>query len=586
MTPTFPQDIVARIKEETDIVSVVRSYVTLRPAGAGFKGLCPFHREKTPSFNVTPSLNIYKCFGCGEGGDVISFLMKIEGISFPEALETLARPLDIDLSRFLQEDESEGERVAFHRANEVAARIWQQALWDEKHGQRAQQYLRERGFGNEVLRRFEVGFAPSGSEWFFRTLNHEGVQPELALRSGLARTGEEGRPFAYFRNRIIFPIKNIAQRVAGFGGRIFDRGEPKYLNSSDSTYFSKGKLLYGFSASRMSIARLKTAVLVEGYLDLLALAQAGFGNAVATCGTAFTPDQAKLIRRGCRTVVVLFDGDRAGLQAAVRASHVALAAGMEPKVARLPEGEDPASLLNSRDRSALAEILAGAVGYLPFLLSLIEERGGGREGKERALKQALGSISLVEDPIRQEYLLQEAAELYGIRLEILREHLAKAALASTRQPAFHQKPVIPSEDLRTSPKAGNGKRPVRSLVAVNRPRIEATLLAHALRDRSGEAADLLVVEASAEQLTTPEAELLRQELVQWHAAAQTGKSTTPAQFVQDRWHDKGAAYREYVSDLLTKEVVPDQTDFRRVILDCLARLQADRQRRQRLRESS
>jgi len=574
MAPIFPQDIVARIKEETDIVSVVRGYVTLKPAGANFKGLCPFHQEKTPSFNVTPSLNIYKCFGCGEGGDVISFLMKIEGIPFPEALETLARALDIDLSNYLQNEESEGERVAFHRANSVAAEVWQDSLWNQNQGKMARRYLQERGFGDDILRRFEVGYAPAGTDGFIRALAQGGVQVELALRSGLLRQRDDREPFAYFRNRIIFPIKNIAQRIAGFGGRVIDRGEPKYLNSADSSYFSKGKLLYGFSATRMSIARLKTAILVEGYLDLLALTQAGFGNVVATCGTALTSDQAKLMRRGCRSVVMLFDGDKAGLQAAVRASHVALAAGLEPKVARLPAGEDPASLLFSQERTALEEVLAKADGYLPFLLALVEERGGNREGKERALRQALKTIALVMDPIRQEYLIQEAADLYGIKAEILRKQLDREdQTRRKRQPESQgrtenrdDRPIV-ERTIQTERHQG-----VRSFTTIDRPRIETTLLAHVLRDSSGEAAKLLVTDAGQESFSSPEADILFQELIRWQETSASGKSITPAQFVQDRWHNQGGDYRKFVSDLLINEAVPNQADFNRVVRDCLSRL--------------
>jgi len=325
MALTLPRDVVARIKEETDIVEVVRRYVTLAASGSAFKGLCPFHREKTPSFHVNPSRQIYKCFGCGEGGDVISFLMKAEGLSFPEAVETLARPLDIDLARYLAEDEEgEGERLAFHRANEAAAGLWRETFWSER-GEPARRYLRERGFQDEILRRYDLGWAPAGGAWFAEALRRAGVGEELGLRAGLLlRRGEEPA-FAYFRSRVIFPVRNIAQRIAGFGGRVIGQGEPKYLNSPDSAFFSKGKLLYGYAASRIAVARLRTAILVEGYLDLLALAQAGFTNGVATCGTAFTPDQARLLRRGCPTVFLLFDGDRAGLKAAVRASRVAIA---------------------------------------------------------------------------------------------------------------------------------------------------------------------------------------------------------------------------------------------------------------------
>ena len=577
MTRILPQDIVSRIKEETDIVQVVRHYVTVSPAGSGFKGLCPFHREKTPSFNVSPDRQIFKCFGCGEGGDVISFLMKIEGISFPEALEALARPLDIDLSRYLQEDESEGERVAFHRANEVACELWQEALWASR-GEAARQYLEQRGFGEEILRSFAVGFAPGGSEWFVTGLSRGGVQADLACRSGLLRKRDGQPPFAYFRNRIIFPVKNIAQRIAGFGGRILGQGEPKYVNSSDSVYFSKGKLLYGFAASRIAIARLKTAILVEGYLDLLALIQSGVGNVVATCGTAFTEDQAKLLRRGCRTVILLFDGDRAGLQAAVRASHVALTVGLEPKVARLTEGEDPASLLQSRDRTELETCLAGARGYLPFLLGLVTERGGNRQAMERALRQGLKSIALVPDPIRKEYLLQEAAELFGIGLPILHEQVERAEQATRRfkrrETGVAAEAGAPAGD---PPAAATGG--LRSFAAINQPAIEATLLAHVLRDETGQAAMLMLDEGAEEVFSTPETVALQQELAGWREQRAAGEVTSPARYVQDRWHAQTESYRRFVSDLLTEEVVPAQTDFARVVRDCLQRLQEARERR-------
>jgi len=548
---------------------VVRQYVTLAASGAGFKGLCPFHREKTPSFHVSPDRQIYKCFGCDEGGDVISFLMEMEKITFPEALETLARPLDIDLARYLREDESEGERVAFHRANEVASDLWEEALWADK-GQTARQYLEERGFPEDILRRYNVGFAPAGSDWFLNGLRQGGVQAELAGRCGLTRQRDGQPPFAYFYNRIIFPIKNIAQRIAGFGGRILGQGEPKYLNSSDSTFFSKGKLLYGFAASRISIARLKTAILVEGYLDLLALAQHGFGNVVATCGTAYTPDQARILRRSCRKLLVLFDGDRAGLQASIRACHTALAAGQEALIVRLPAGEDPASLLQTQDRDAMEQCLAQAKAYIPFLLALVEERGNDRLEKERALRQGLKSIALVPDPIRKEYLLQETAELFGITVDILRQQLAKEEKATRTRGQPEPTAPVGGSPLAT----GSEPEGMRSFTAINRPAIEATMLAHVLRDESGLAAETLLDAGSGYSFTTPAATLLGQELVAWQDERSNGRSIAPADFLQERWHQHDDSYRRLVSDLLTKEVIPDQTDFSRVIKDCLSRLRS------------
>jgi DNA primase len=578
MAQILPQDVVSRIKEETDIVGVVRHYVTLAPSGSGFRGLCPFHREKTPSFHVNPDRQIYKCFGCGEGGDVISFLMKIEAISFPEALETLARPLDIDLARYLREDESEGERVAFHRANEAAATAWRELLWSHE-GREARRYLEGRGFAGEILRRFDVGWAPASSEGFLQTLRRAGVDEDLARRSGLVRQQEQRAPFAYFRQRIIFPIKNIAQRIVGFGGRVLGQGEPKYLNSSDSAFFGKGKLLYGFAASRISIARLKTAILVEGYLDLLALAQHGFGNAVATCGTAFTSDQARLLRRGSPTVLLLFDGDRAGLQAAVRASHLALTVGLEPRVARLPAGEDPASLLQGGSRDALESVLAEARSYLPFLRELVAERGDDRRQKERALKRALGSLAQVPDAIRQEYLLQEAAELFAIGLPVLRSQLEKE-MAAARSPREHrdERAGSPPEPVKSASVLQPGAGGLRSFTAINRPAIEADLFAHVLRDESGRAAELLLEECADGGFATAEANLLHQELTAWGEARVAGGGESPAQYVQNRWHGRDESYRRYVSDLLTKEVIPRQADFAKVVRECLHRLAGDPRR--------
>ncbi|MBK6735969.1 MAG: toprim domain-containing protein [bacterium] len=235
---------------------------------------------------------------------------------------------------------------------------------------------------------------------------------ELALRADLLRPSDRGgEPFAYFRNRIIFPVKIISRQVAGFGGRIIDQGEPKYLNSSDSAYFNKGKLLYGFEASRMAIARQKCAVLVEGYLDLLALAQAGFTNVVATCGTAFTPEQAKLLRRGARDVILMFDGDKAGLKAAVRSADIALRCGLEPRIVRLPAGKDPADLAIAGGAAPIEQALKDAIGYVPFLKRLADARGGDRTLSERAVRQILATVAGIEDPLRREYVLQEAADV-------------------------------------------------------------------------------------------------------------------------------------------------------------------------------
>jgi DNA primase len=591
MAPVFSPDIIARVKDETDIVEVVKREVDLKAAGSVFKGLCPFHREKTPSFIVTPARGRYHCFGCGAGGDVISFVMETEGVTFPEAVEILARPLDIDLSAWLREDEGEGERRAFHRANEAAANIWHEALFDPRTGRAALEYLQGRGFGEKVLRDFTVGWAPGAPDWLEKRLARAGVDADLARASGLVRDGDHG-PFAYFRNRTIFPIRSISRQVTGFGGRVIDAGEPKYLNSSDSSYFTKGKLLYGFDASRMAIAREKAAILVEGYLDLLALVQVGITNVVATCGTAFTPDQARLIRRGAPKVVLVFDGDRAGLKAAVRSADIALKAGLEPRIVRMPAGEDPASLVIEQGVDAMLHALRAGEGYIPLLRALADERGGDRELAERAVRQALATAAGINDPLRREYVLQETADVFGLGLDLLRETLAKTAgerPAAQRQaagaagapaPAAGSPDATDEADAGPTPR-GHGPRvkvfPARARVGA----IEAQLLEAILTDDSGEAARIFLAARGDLPLRQPEARLLAHELEAWAAHVEDGSRITPRDFVLERWNTSGdGAYRGYVSRLLGREDRPHDTDIAKVIKDCLDRLARDYRSRQ------
>ena len=601
MSPVLSADIIARVKDETDIVEVVRQHVQLKPAGAVFKGLCPFHKEKTPSFIVTPSRARWHCFGCGTGGDVISFVMEVEGVTFPEAVEILARPLDIDLSSALKEDESEGERRAFHRANETAMALWRDALWDERLGGQAAAYLQGRGFGEKVLRDYDVGWSPGQSGWLEQGLKRGGVDRELALRADLLRPSDRGgEPFAYFRNRVIFPVKIISRQVAGFGGRVLDQGEPKYLNSSDSAYFNKGKLLYGFEASRMAIARQKCAVLVEGYLDLLALAQAGFTNVVATCGTAFTPEQAKLLRRGARDVILMFDGDKAGLKAAVRSADIALRCGLEPRIVRLPAGKDPADVAIAGGAAPIEAALKDAVGYVPFLKRLAAARGADRSLSERAVRQVLATVAGIEDPLRREYVLQEAATEFGIDRDVLRQSLPAVATGDGASRSGHAArdagraaagaagdqaaDVRDAHDGRDAsggdgeardraPSRPRGPRVRRSLASVQVARIAADMLAHSLRDETGAAARELAAAGELPGLD-PAAATLAAEIGLWAAVPAGGPGVR--EWVLSRWNGVGdAAYRGYVTRLLDREDIPAHTDHVRVVTDCLVRLGHD-----------
>ncbi len=579
MAPVFSPDIIARVKDETDIVEVVRQHVDLKAAGSVYKGLCPFHKEKTPSFIVTPARGRYHCFGCGAGGDVISFVMEVEGVGFPEAVEILARPLDIDLSDWLREDESEGERRAFYRANAAAAEIWKQALWEEAAGRQARNYLKERGFVEKVLRDLDVGWAPAGSSWLERQLAAAGVDRELALQVDLLRSGNQGDPFAYFRSRIIFPIKTISRQVTGFGGRVLGQGEPKYLNSADSPYFTKGNLLYGLDYSRMAIAREKAAILVEGYLDLIALVQAGYNNVVATCGTAFTTMQARLVRRGAPVVYLLFDGDKAGRKAAVRSADIALREGLEPKIAILSGGMDPADVVMAQGRAGIEAVLADAPGYVGYLQRLAAPQWDDRTVKERAVKQILATVAGIPDALRREYVLQETAEVFGLGVDLLRS-MVRPGQAGKGGSAV-RRGQEPKED-GTGPAPEPGEEPrretrVKPLARINTAAIEKDLFAHVLMDDSGRAAEVFRDRGPEVELASQAARTLAAEIEAWFADRAAGGAASLREFVLGRWNLVGDNdYRAFVSRLLDEPARPAGTDFVRIAKDCLERLRRNR----------
>jgi len=463
-------------------------------------------------------------------------------------------------------------RQAYFRALEAAGTLWTEALW-EQPGAKARAYLSERGFSEEILRRYDVGYAPGGTAWLQSNLDRLGVDAELATRADLLRKGRNGDLFAYFRDRIIFPVRNIAQRIAGFGGRLLGDGEPKYLNSAESDYFNKRELLYGFSVSRIPIARSKTAILVEGYLDQIALAQAGFSNSVATCGTAFTTQQARSLRRGCSTAYVLFDGDAPGLKASVKAAGVGVAAGLEVRVARMPTGEDPASFLQQKTPQDLAALLEAAAGFLPLLHDLAAGSGLGRAGMERAVKTGLQAVAQVADPIRQAYLLAEASDLFDLDGTVLRAELDR--LKGTRRYTAAGAPPAGTNDT----EAGAAHTAPRSGVDIDPTAIEAQMLAHALHDASGQAAETMLTRLEGAPLTDVVGETLRCELQAWREARTDGETVAPADFVQARWHDRDENFRRFVTDLLIELETVDNIDHERVVGDCLARLESDRERR-------
>lgn len=406
------------IRERIDIVELVSEYVRLERAGRNFKALCPFHTERTPSFHVSPALNRFHCFGCGASGDVFSFLMRIEGLSFPEALRRLAERAGIELREEPQAPEATDERERLRKLLYASNFFYRQCL---QRTPSAQHYLQERGLSQETVERFELGYAPDGWDHLVRFLQRHQFSMEDAQRAGLVEAGRNGY-YDRFRNRILFPIHDSSGRVIAFGGRVIDDGEPKYLNSPETPLFEKRRVLYGWHLARGAILRERTALLVEGYLDLIMLHQYGFAHAVATLGTAFTEEHAHRLRRLVERVYLLFDSDPAGVRASLSAGEILVREGIPAFVVALPEGDDPDSLLRREGADALRSLLARATPLALFGLEQVLQRHLREAGVDRptalnpfartqALQEALGWVARLPNALDQTACLQVLAPL-------------------------------------------------------------------------------------------------------------------------------------------------------------------------------
>lgn len=408
------------VRARSSIVEVVSDYVTLRKTGHNHSGLCPFHSEKTPSFTVNEEKGVFYCFGCQAGGDVFKFLMLYDGLTFPESVERLAERYGI---RVESSDPGGARRDArrgdLFRLNEQAAEFFQAQLQDASQGARGRAYLKKRGVDESLWRLFRLGFAPRGDALTGRF----GSAPGEAAEAGLLVERERGRYRDRFFDRIIFPITDPGGKVVGFGGRVIDDGSPKYLNSPETPLFHKGSQVYGLGQAREGVRAMDRVVVVEGYLDVLALVQSGVPHAVATLGTALTADHLRLLARYTRNVTALFDGDAAGRNAAARSFEAFQQAGVWGQAAFLPQGEDPDTFVRSRGKAALEQVLADAVPVVDYYLNWLRDScGGGLGGKSRLANEVARTLAKVANPFDRELLARRSADLLGIREETLRRH--------------------------------------------------------------------------------------------------------------------------------------------------------------------
>ncbi|MFC1553938.1 DNA primase [candidate division KSB1 bacterium] len=413
----IPDDKIDEIRNTVNIVDIVGSAVRLKKSGRNFVGLCPFHQEKTPSFMVNSDKQIYKCFGCGEGGNAFSFLMKNQSISFVEAVRQLAEKSGISLPEYKEKPEQKQKYEKLYAISDFASKWFVENLHNTPAGKKAFKYLTDRGYKEETINGFELGYAPDSWEGLVAEAKKASYDNETLIESGLAlRKSRDRDPYDRFRNRIIFPVKNEFGRTVGFGARKFDKKEdenaPKYINSPETPVYYKGKMLYGLFQNKDLIRKKDMAILVEGYTDVMSLNEHGIGLAVATLGTSLTPQQAALINRYTKNVILLYDADAAGIKAALRGAEILFSGGLDVQVVNLGEEADPDSFLRNNSKDAFFEKLKNRQTIVEFYASGFKLKGSKLSYKEKSerIRDMIELVDSVKDDLKRELMLKEIGE--------------------------------------------------------------------------------------------------------------------------------------------------------------------------------
>ena len=438
----IPDDVIEQVREAADIVGIVGEFVQLKRTGSDFRGPCPFHGGTHRNLAVIPKKQMFYCFVCHEGGDVFTFLMKKAGMDYPTAVRDVARRVGITIPE--QGPTGPDPREPLFAAVAAAAEWYAKQLRESDEAQRARDYLASRGITLETAGVLGLGYAPA-SRGFGDAMKRLGVRTPVLLEAGLLVKRDDGSVRARFRNRLLFPIHDLRGRPVAFGGRILGPGEPKYLNSPESPVFQKGKLLYHLHTAKQAIRRAERAILVEGYFDVLRPALAGVEEVVAPLGTGLTADQAALLARYTKHVILLYDSDEAGLRATFRAGDVLLSHSLRVSVATLPEGEDPDTVVTRGGAPGLEAVLRDAVDLLERKIQIVERRGlfATLPGRRRALDRLLPTIRAARDPITRELYLTRTAEVAGVRKDVLEREAGGGASPAETSPVL-SRPLPPA----------------------------------------------------------------------------------------------------------------------------------------------
>lgn len=442
----YSRDIVAEVLAANDIVDIVGAALELKPSGTGrLKALCPFHHEKTPSFMVNRQRQIFHCFGCGKGGDAVGFLMEHEGLSFVEALKKLADRAGIRLPALTErDDKTEYLRAQLLEFNRFAGRHYREVLRHPMRGSAGRQYIKTRQLKEETVQKFNLGYVPEGWSSLLDAAREQGFKDGVLEASGLFKRGDGGRFYDFFRNRVMFPIEDVSGNVVAFGGRDMGDSPAKYINSPETPLYKKSRTLYGLYKARDAMRREKFAILVEGYFDLLRCFDAGVENVVATCGTALTPEQAALIRRYVPEAVIVYDGDSAGIQAAVKATGILSAAGLTVRAMALPDNQDPDDFIKAQGAEAFREMVVAAQDFVTFYARMSGARTATIEGRSDVARELFEILRGLDDELRIDQYVKRIAQELGLTEWACRSEFNAFRRQRARRPATAQaEPVKP-----------------------------------------------------------------------------------------------------------------------------------------------
>lgn len=426
----IPEPLIQKVREAHDIVDIVSEYVTLRKRGKNHVGLCPFHSEKTPSFSVVQDKQFFYCFGCHTGGDVIKFIMEIEGYTYVESIKYLAEKAGIPLPEVEDtiDDEDEKKKERMKEAHVLSAKLYNHVLIHTKYGENAREYLKQRGISNETIQHYLIGYAPTNRQFLYDFLQRRGFVPDEMVEAGLLIKSEDGQYFDRFINRVQFPIEDQHGRIVAFSGRALGNGKPKYINSPESPIFYKSSLLFNLFKAKQAIRKNGHAILIEGHLDAITLYQAGIENVVASQGTAFTDDMARLIRRYASQVTICYDGDMAGMDSADRAAEILLSAGIDVRIAILPSDQDPDSYVRTYGVDAFrVKILKEALPITAYRIMKLRRGKDLSDSIERArfIEKALEYVAQLSSSIERDHYVGELSTEFHVPIEVLRQEVNK-----------------------------------------------------------------------------------------------------------------------------------------------------------------